>query len=949
MDRQSSDRKRQRRRPPSPPASLVRLLQQDKKVLTYFESLQEALAADVQIWKDRARTAEAALQRQQPNDKKNAIQEEREQSQEPTSSIGRSHRHDASSKPSKHDDRTRKEPPNTSTEPPNSTEPAARTEDCTDDMIGVPIDDDFLDFDNLSSSSSSSSSSIDEPSGKAVLPVQANKNAPDDGFLEQSEEESSQIASLLAESLGVFAEFGVVLTVQPTNNSPEEATATTKSGKGETTDSSKATTTADETKDPATSANIATVTATAAAASMIVGPKQRADHEVVADLVELLRRSNTPLDEQARIFRALVLFDSFHDRHTIIDRLLERLGHGQWKVWLHLWRNDLPSASVVALSFILHSIENDNVPRMQDLAAALFPPETISLLSTGERPWLEQYISTQFGDDFLSYRAILKIAFDFLRDRTEEAQPQAGGDDEDNARELQAVKHIESSFGCTPTDDEHPDVEELLAAMRKSCPTMNATMENQAMKIWQILMKILLVTLEKESVVPDFRPDNEEEWDIVIYMQRFRFMDAIRQHEPINAFPAVDSSWKTRSLDDPLRLCRIIECASLLADGQDFIDYGHALLRQTLNDEPLGVIQCLRNSIDFVLVRVINLEQRKDRMISFICQCMREGLLCIKGVTPFDPSSAAEYGSFAYDGRGRLIEANNRLESFMPGGVTELDKTVASHWIPNNLKPFDRDAPATERSARISPSERACALSHVACWRGIQRSLTLDPNNDSPSHWVRNLGHMHRLFNISGFASGAALLAENSGLPPAPVCVVLEDDAMLVEGFAQKLADLLEGLPRDFHFCSLGYSRPKSAPIIPLPGTLVGVPSMLWYLTGYCLSCRGADYLLESLPVVGPVDSWIGLKMAHENWDNTWGMTIGIGAHAQPESLPKRKDLAEIIKFHAYCALKPLCSQKVRVDATRTAGSVMAAPGTGRNWRQRDTDVEYSGHILYSK
>jgi hypothetical protein len=390
-----------------------------------------------------------------------------------------------------------------------------------------------------------------------------------------------------------------------------------------------------------------------------------------------------------------------------------------------------------------------------------------------------------------------------------------------------------------------------------------------------------------------------------------------------------------------------MECAALLADGQDFIDCGHALLQQeTLNDEPHGVIQCLRSTMDYVLVRVINLEQRKDRLTAFLSQCMREGLLCVKGVTPFEPASTVEYGHYAYDGRGRLIEANHRLESFVSGGVIELDKTVASHWIPNNLKPFDRDAPATERSVRMSPSEGACALSHVSCWYGIRRSLAVDSGYDSPSHWLRYPCHLHRRFKISGFASGAALLVENAGLPPAPVCVVLEDDAILVEGFAQKLADLLQGLPRDFHFCSLGYSRPKSAPIVPLPGTLVGVPSMLWYLTGYCLSLRGVDHLLKSLPVVGPVDSWIGLKMAHENWDNSWGMTIGIGAHAQPESLPKRKDLAEIVKFHAYCALKPLCSQKVRVDATRTAGSVMAAPGTGRNWRQRDTDVEYSGHLF---
>jgi GR25 family glycosyltransferase involved in LPS biosynthesis len=179
-------------------------------------------------------------------------------------------------------------------------------------------------------------------------------------------------------------------------------------------------------------------------------------------------------------------------------------------------------------------------------------------------------------------------------------------------------------------------------------------------------------------------------------------------------------------------------------------------------------------------------------------------------------------------------------------------------------------------------------------------------------------------------------------MAPAPVCVILEDDAILVDRFADKVAALLKELPRDFHFCSLGYSRPKSAPIVPFTSKL-GIPSMLWYLTGYILSEAGARYLLDSLPVVGPVDSWVGLQMTN-NWDNVFGMKLGVGVHSKPNSeLPAHRDLCKILKFRAFCALQPLCTQKVRVEAAATAGTVVAA-STGRHWRQRDTDIEYSGY-----
>lgn len=111
-----------------------------------------------------------------------------------------------------------------------------------------------------------------------------------------------------------------------------------------------------------------------------------------------------------------------------------------------------------------------------------------------------------------------------------------------------------------------------------------------------------------------------------------------------------------------------------------------------------------------------------------------------------------------------------------------------------------------------------------------------------------------RMLKISGFARGEALLFRNEDSDPTPCCVILEDDAVLCNRFAERLEAVLEELPRDFHFCSIGYSRPQRAPIVEYSSQL-GIPSCLWYLTGYIISLDGAKNLLESLPVAGPGES----------------------------------------------------------------------------------------------
>lgn len=424
---------------------------------------------------------------------------------------------------------------------------------------------------------------------------------------------------------------------------------------------------------------------------------------------------------------------------------------------------------------------------------------------------------------------------------------------------------------------------------------------------------------------------------------------------------------------DHFRLaCTAMLCAVQLADGkialraiqqlvEQDIRIQDSLVPDHISTTTTAVFDTIRAVSQTPVVRVISLERRGDRMKAFMSQALQQDLMVVKAVAGLSPNFSVTtssqhttadgfyFGFSAIDGRGRLAEVQEHLERQV-GSLSLLNKVVATHWRPHDLKPFDKDAPDKDDLVRTSPTERACALSHVASWKGVIRSLQLskdciwesgadDMASSNQTKLFHHPDHLLRLFRVSGFAKGPALLVKNANMPPAPVCVILEDDAILADDFTMRLKALLKELPRDFHYCALGYGRPKTAPIVSY-SDLLGIPTCLWYLTGYVMSLSGAEHLWQKLPVVGPVDSWIGLMLT-SNWDNVFGTAMGVGVHAASVSnghFVAKRDLSRILKFRAFCALQPLCSQKVAGRKGKVQG------GVGRSWRQqRDTDIVYSG------
>mmetsp|Transcript_363 Transcript_363/g.760 ORF Transcript_363/g.760 Transcript_363/m.760 type:complete len:80 (-) Transcript_363:160-399(-) len=75
----------------------------------------------------------------------------------------------------------------------------------------------------------------------------------------------------------------------------------------------------------------------------------------------------------------------------------------------------------------------------------------------------------------------------------------------------------------------------------------------------------------------------------------------------------------------------------------------------------------------------------------------------------------------------------------------------------------------------------------------------------------------------------------------------------------------------------------------------------------------------------------LGLRMTR-NFENLVGERLGVGGHGKGGDL-SGSQAAKIMDFRAFCAVPPLCSQPLR-----------NTNNTGRRWKDKDTDIVYSGH-----
>jgi hypothetical protein len=130
-------------------------------------------------------------------------------------------------------------------------------------------------------------------------------------------------------------------------------------------------------------------------------------------------------------------------------------------------------------------------------------------------------------------------------------------------------------------------------------------------------------------------------------------------------------------------------------------------------------------------VRVINLKRRPDRLLDFMSCASKEQLIVIKGPisAKYNVDENEECtGDYAFDGKCSYNELKKSVSDRLNGASTNF---VADNWRPGDLRAFDRDAREDSELVQTSLTEKACALSHIASWVSVEKSLSESSINNA--------------------------------------------------------------------------------------------------------------------------------------------------------------------------------------------------------------------------
>lgn len=577
----------------------------------------------------------------------------------------------------------------------------------------------------------------------------------------------------------------------------------------------------------------------------VIDSGARQDMKLPADPNELEYDDS---NEQEKEIRKTDFAHTFNAKDRLkMFNLLERVCTARIVSGLHQFRGDLQSASQVFIDYILTTLPSPTVedhPRYPPIMSfcvleALSSPFVSMIASKSEQGyWLSRIMKALDGDSsFLrnTLSGLFHSVATLWQQRSRCLDPKVKGISEVEVAAYNRLCSSECGWLVEDRTDLLPDVEALY--VRPVCDSLGQiTLENigkcisvQFMLHWngdidqcfesiqnfvRILDALKIEVAPKNqlehvcavivSVVASYLRLQQVQWDasclsglstVLVGSQ----IDSDRRLGIYIDKMIIKYNSETTSTSPFTVEClkAIMRCCALSSDGNRVYKLAQLLSEQHSSSLSAKRIFALAG---FPTVRVINLQCREDRWKQFMTQAQRSQLLVVPAVTSLgnDTETNKFWGLKAHSGKeiGHLL-FEQQIAPFLENGKS-LNDYVSTHWRPSDLKTFDTNARSDERLVRLSVSERACALSHISSWNGVKNSILEDASVTDDKRLLQSL-------RISGFASGPPFHCENEGMPPSPVCVILEDDAMLVDQFSDKLAAILAELPRDFHFCSLGY------------------------------------------------------------------------------------------------------------------------------------------------
>lgn len=240
------------------------------------------------------------------------------------------------------------------------------------------------------------------------------------------------------------------------------------------------------------------------------------------------------------------------------------------------------------------------------------------------------------------------------------------------------------------------------------------------------------------------------------------------------------------------------------------------------------------------------------------------------------------------------------LKLLLPGYKIDWQKYVQKTYILHLPDRSDRKSKLSKQLKNIK-TKQGSLLDHVTWWNGFKGRKSWSKKIHEPFysffyHWIIDPDPKYRHIPVDvmksqmvkcSLAESNIALGHHSILfdfvnSKEEVALILEDDVHFRYNIQKKIKDIFENqLPADWDIVYLS-SLPGATGFTwdPHSKDLLRLYNGVWWLSGILISKKGANKLLNNLPIVGPIDVWInhqfeGMKvyMAEQNLIEQTGQT----------------------------------------------------------------------------
>lgn len=234
----------------------------------------------------------------------------------------------------------------------------------------------------------------------------------------------------------------------------------------------------------------------------------------------------------------------------------------------------------------------------------------------------------------------------------------------------------------------------------------------------------------------------------------------------------------------------------------------------------------------------------------------------------------------------RLKRISTRiLRAFRPVVYAKWEKYIDKTYILNLPSRTDRKKRLIKHLKLVKTGKNTTVADHVTWWPAFGGLKTYPETCHLPKypfywHWLidpnpKFLKKMDHYFDIeiecstaeSNISCGHVLMWRDFVASKKETALFMEDDVLFEHDFEERFNKIMKKeLPEDWDMLYWSGLPSKHGFVWdPHSEHLVKLHMGMWWMSGYMLSRKGAQKLIDNLPVVGPVDVWINHQFKKMN------------------------------------------------------------------------------------